>query len=328
MQLIIDTANTTITVRNKCFYIKNAAVQKQISPLRLSSIAITTNCLLNTSAIKLAAHHQVPVLVFNNFGTIQARMTSPYFANLAMLRKKQLLFSISPQATTWIIKLLKKKSRQQVKTLKWLGRKKSSRRQEIEVAIDKMKSLEAKMEEIGSRPIANSKAVLMGIEGSISKIYFMALRVTVPPLFDFDKRSRRPALDFFNSGLNYLYGMTYSLVESGIFAKGLDPMIGIMHADQFKEPTLAFDLIEPIRPVMDRIWLGIIFQDILKKTDFIKKEQGYWLSKSGKRIVIKTFNEYTQQRVNYGGRVLRFKDHIYQEANSLGNYLLGNVELL
>ena len=60
----------------------------------------------------------------------------------------------------------------------------------------------------------------------------------------FEKRSRRPALDHFNSALNYLYGMTYGVVEGGIFAKGLDPFIGLLHTDQYNEPTLAFDLIE------------------------------------------------------------------------------------
>lgn len=42
--------------------------------------------------------------------------------------------------------------------------------------------------------------------------------------------------------------MLYSVVEAGLFTAGLDPYLGILHADAHKKPTLSFDLIEPFRP--------------------------------------------------------------------------------
>ena len=123
MQLIIDTADTRISVKNKCFFIENKTVKRQISPKRITSIAITTNCTINTAAIKLAAFQQVPILFFNNFGTIQARTWSPYFVNLAALRKKQLAFSVRPEATNWVIEILEKKVAEQLTNLKRLAKK-------------------------------------------------------------------------------------------------------------------------------------------------------------------------------------------------------------
>ena len=96
MQIIIETANTTLTVKDKCFYFQNESKKKQVSPKRVSSIAIMTNCMLNAAVVKLAAQHQVPILFFNRFGTIQARMWSPYFVNLSDLRKKQMQFAQTP----------------------------------------------------------------------------------------------------------------------------------------------------------------------------------------------------------------------------------------
>lgn len=78
MQIVIDTANTKISVKDKCFFIENESTARQISPKRLTSIAITTNCGLNAAVIRLAAHHQIPILFFNHFGTLQARLWSPY----------------------------------------------------------------------------------------------------------------------------------------------------------------------------------------------------------------------------------------------------------
>jgi len=85
MQIIIDTANTRISVKNNTFLIENNTKSTQISPKRISSIAITTNCTLNAASIKLAALNEVPIYFFNNFGTLQARLWSPYFKNIATL---------------------------------------------------------------------------------------------------------------------------------------------------------------------------------------------------------------------------------------------------
>lgn len=165
------------------------------------------------------------------------------------------------------------------------------------------------------------------LEGNISKVYLDGLSPCLPEPFQFETRSRRPATDFFNAGLNYLYGMTYGVVEGGIFAKGLDPAIGILHADQHQEPTLAFDLIEPFRPVVDRILVNLILDQSLLPEHFRKKEQGYWVNKAGKRVIISTFNDFLEKRVKYDGRVRRLKDHIYQESNDLGNYLEENIQI-
>ena len=258
MQIIIDTADTRISVKDKCFFIQNKTVKRQVSPKRLSSIAITSNCTLNAAVIKLAANHQVPILFFNNFGTLQARLWSPYFVNLAALRKKQLLFVESNAAANWMINILTKKAKEQLTNLQRLAKKPPRFTLEIRAVQIKIQAIIEQMEGLQNQPITAIRAQVMGYEGSISRHYFKTINLFLPESFQFEKRSRRPALDFFNAGLNYLYGMTYSVVEGGVFAKGLDPFTGILHVDAYKKTTLVFDLIESIRPVVDRILLDLI----------------------------------------------------------------------
>lgn len=327
MQVIIDTADTSISVKNKCFFIQNQSTSKQINPKRISSIAITVNCTLNAAAIKLAAHHQVPILFFNNFGTIQARMWSPYFINIADLRKKQLLFSISEFATEWIISILKKKTDEQITNLKHLARRKPRFGKEVDQTNKKIYEIISKADGIKHKKINEVRQSLMGYEGSISRYYFKAINLFLPPDFRFDKRSRRPAMDYFNAGLNYLYGMTYGVVESGVFAKGLDPFIGCLHTDFYRKPTLVFDLIEPMRPIIDRILIDLILEGSLLPEHFVKKEQGFWIAKQGKRIIISNFNDYLQKRISLNGSVRRIKDHIYEESNQLGNLINKTIQL-
>ncbi|GJM33928.1 MAG: hypothetical protein DHS20C18_29290 [Saprospiraceae bacterium] len=328
MQLIIDTANTSITVRNKCFYIQNMEVQRQISPSRLSSICITVNCTINAAAIKLAAHQQIPLLFYNNFGTIQARMCSPYFTNLASLRKKQYLFSQSPVASRWILDLLILKAEEQIRNIRREYKRKGKSSIASEEAINRIVKIISQMTQVESSSIGELRPTILGWEGTISRFYFDALRPLMPTEFQFNSRNRQPALDFFNATLNYLYGMTYGVVESGLLAKGLDPGVGVLHVDAYQKPTLAYDLIEPFRPIIDRILLQLIAEQKLAPSHFIPKQQGYWMSKTGKRLIIKNFANFLQQRLEYRGVVRRLKDHIYGEANQLGDLIEETTELL
>ena len=321
MQVIIDTAETTITVKNKCFYIENKSIKRQISPRRISSMAITVNCTINASAIKLAANHQVPLLFFNTFGTIQARLWSPYFVNLANLRKKQLLFSMDERATKWIIDILHKKTNGQISNLRRLARQRPRHKDQVAQTISAMQTIIDKTAQIEPTIIKDVRGTLMGYEGSISRHYFKMLNAFLPDQFKFERRSRRPAMDYFNAGLNYLYGMTYSAVESGVFAKGLDPFIGFLHVDSYKKPTLVFDLIEPVRPVIDKLLVDLILAGELQPEHFIVKDQGYWMGKKGKRIVISSFNDFLQRRVSLNGSMRRIKDYIYDQSNTLGNII-------
>ncbi|MCD4793390.1 MAG: CRISPR-associated endonuclease Cas1 [Bacteroidales bacterium] len=321
MQLIINTADTRMTVKNKAFYIESKTRNRQISPKRITSIAVTVNCTINSAVIKLAALNEIPIYFFNNFGTMQARMWSPYFKNIATLRKKQILFYNTPQASNWVILTLTKKTNLQTETLQQLNKRTIKYAKQTETAIYSIKQILQKAQAYKNQPIENCRNNLLGIEGSICKKYYDALQVYLPESFRFKSRSRRPATDYFNAALNYLYGMTYSVVESGIFAKGLDPFTGYMHTDNYLKTALVFDLIEPIRPLIDRILIELCTEEKLNDTHFIPKEQGYWLSKTGKTVIIPSFNEYLYKRVKVFDKVRRIKDVIYHESNDLGNLI-------
>jgi CRISP-associated protein Cas1 len=73
----------------------------------------------------------------------------------------------------------------------------------------------------------------------------------VPAPLRFEGRSRRPPLDVINAALSF--GYTLLLGEA---VAGLDPAIGILHADADRRPSLALDLIEEFRPlIVDQVVL-------------------------------------------------------------------------
>lgn len=54
-----------------------------------------------------------------------------------------------------------------------------------------------------------------------------------------------------NSFLNYGYAVLLSAVLQKLFAVGIDPTFGIAHANRERSTPLAYDLMEPFRPLVD-----------------------------------------------------------------------------
>ena len=94
-----------------------------------------------------------------------------------------------------------------------------------------------------------------GQEGTASRLYFQQLgKYLAGHGWAFSGRQQHPAYEPFNALLNYLYGMGYTAVHLALLKSGLDPYMGVLHADQWgARPTLAYDAIEPYRPWADEV---------------------------------------------------------------------------
>jgi CRISP-associated protein Cas1 len=63
---------------------------------------------------------------------------------------------------------------------------------------------------------------------------------------------REPRAEGLNALLNYGYAVLLSLMLQKLFALGLDPTFGVAHAPRERSTPLAYDLMEPFRPAVDR----------------------------------------------------------------------------
>lgn len=71
-----------------------------------------------------------------------------------------------------------------------------------------------------------------------------------------------------NAMLNYGYGMLISQVRTEIVAAGFDPSIGIAHRRISNPIPLVYDLMEPLRPVVDRRVLEFALSNTFTPGDF------------------------------------------------------------
>ncbi|MBQ5960793.1 MAG: type II CRISPR-associated endonuclease Cas1 [Firmicutes bacterium] len=95
-------------------------------------------------------------------------------------------------------------------------------------------------------------------EGHAAKVYFNAL---------FGKSFSRSLENSINAALNYGYGIILSCFTREITANGYITQLGLFHDNMFNQFNLASDLMEPFRPLNDRL----VFQMMPEKFEHEEK---------------------------------------------------------
>jgi CRISPR-associated endonuclease Cas1 len=86
--------------------------------------------------------------------------------------------------------------------------------------------------------------------------------------------SGRLAVNPPNAMLNYLYAILESEARIAAVAVGLDPNLGMLHADTDSRPSLACDLMEAVRTHVDEYVLNWITKQTLRREWFFEERDG------------------------------------------------------
>ena len=77
-----------------------------------------------------------------------------------------------------------------------------------------------------------------------------------------------------NAMLNYAYAVLESNVRMHVVGVGLDPTIGYFHGNYRDKHALVYDLMEPLRPVVDRAVLEFVQRHVFEPGDFTLTSEG------------------------------------------------------
>ncbi len=123
---------------------------------------------------------------------------------------------------------------------------------------------------------------LRGLEGAAAAHYFAAYPKLFPAELGFTARRRRPPPDPVNALLSLSYTLIHAEAVQTIHSAGLDPYLGYLHEPDYGRESLAADLIEPLRPRIDR-WIWELMRNRrLRPEQFNQREGGCYLDKSGR----------------------------------------------
>lgn len=155
---------------------------------------------------------------------------------------------------------------------------------------------------------------LRGVEGRMGAVYFAALAEILPPELGFEGRNRRPPKDPFNASLSLGYTLLYSEATLALYGAGLDPFVGFFHALHFGRKSLACDVMEPIRPMLDEWLVECFAEGVLKVEHFSQMNEGCLLGKEGRVAFYAAF-----EKVATKWRKI-FEKQAYELARLVCNY--------
>ena len=135
----------------------------------------------------------------------------------------------------------------------------------------------------GHAPHKGSLAELRGLEGAAAARFFEAYVRAFPDSIGFSGRNRRPPRDPANAALSLAYTLLHAEAVLAAWGHGFDPHVGFLHGIDFGRESLACDLVEPLRPLIDRFVWRLFAEQTLRARDFsIEKDGACLLQKAGR----------------------------------------------
>ena len=173
---------------------------------------------------------------------------------------------------------------------------------------------------------------LLGIEGNCAKQYFACFNTMITnkkASFVFLERTKRPPLDPVNAVLSFLYTLMTSDYAAALETVGLDSYIGYFHTLRSGRVSLACDMVEEARCIVERLTLTMINLRMLSAKDFDYNVSGaVYLNDEGRKKVLQKWQEkkksdlmhpYLKQKIQYG--LLP-----YVQSNLLAKYIRGEID--
>ncbi len=131
-------------------------------------------------------------------------------------------------------------------------------------------------------------------------------------------RSPRTAADPVNALLNYGYALAEAECRLAALALGLDPGLGIVHTDQKNRDSLALDLLEPLRPLVERHVLQLLAIRHFRADAFHETRQGAC------RLLAPLTHELAQHLPTYARHLARHAEAI---THALAHSSPGKIQL-
>lgn len=142
---------------------------------------------------------------------------------------------------------------------------------------------------------AQNMEEIMGIEGNCAQNYFSVFNKLITNErvnMNFSLRTKRPPLDPVNAMLSFLYTLLTNEFAAALETVGLDSYIGFCHALRSGRCSLACDLVEEARCIVERFVLTLLNLQVINESDFEKQVSGaVWLNDTGRKKVLTKWQE-------------------------------------
>lgn len=290
----ITEKGATISKKEGRFVVgRNHETLLEIPEETLEGLLVTDTVQITSHAMVSLLHLGIPVTWLSSRGKYFGRLESTSHVNV-FKQKQQFLLQDQPFSLEMSRRVLLAKVHNQLTLLRRYNRE--GQIPAVMIDIHNMMTMADHLK------TAEDRESLMGYEGMAAKIYFSALGKIVDPAFSFEKRSKRPPLDPFNSLLSFAYTLIMYELFTAITNEGLHPYVGFLHALKEHHPALASDLLEEWRAVLaDSFVMALVQHHEIKEEHFCHDEEsrGVYLTSEGRKIFFRAYEKKMRSTNQY-----------------------------
>lgn len=270
---------------------------------------------LTLDAVRWLMKHNVQVSMFNWDGKLLTTMLPPESTNVKTKFAQYHAFEDENARISIAKKFIEAKFDKSQVVLDYLKQRYPSIEYDFSQDNEKLKK-------------ANSIREIMGVEGGVAWKYWNEFSKGIPEKYDFCSRIdqyRRPvsAGDMVNVMLNYGYALLEAECLRAINTVGLDAHVGFLHEMNPSKNSLAYDLQEPFRFLVDLAVINLVENEKIDTKDFIRTESySLRLKPSGAKKVTEELQNWMNKKVPYHKNSVTWNYALLLKTRELVQYLV------
>ncbi len=295
---------------------KEGEVIAELPLAQVDRIVIIGNVQITTQALAMMFDKDIPISFITSYGNYRGKLKPPTHKNI-VLRLKQFA---SYHDNRFRIEHSKAVMKAKLKNSRTFLQKHARNKPEIDINSE-INEIEALMKRLDG---AGSIDEMMGIEGISARHYFSAFGRLVKNGFSFQQRTRRPPKDPVNAMLSLGYTLLFNEMYSAVEAIGFDPYLGFMHEVDYGRPSLALDMVEEFRYLIDGLTLTLINKDMLTSEDFTEKDDGgIYMKEKARETFYRQYEKRINTEVTYKDMTLKYRRVFLHQAEHLARVVMG-----
>ena len=317
--LSLDGENLVLTIEGK------EAIRLPFS--NIESIVCMNYLGCSPALMGKCAEEQVGLCFISPYGRFLARVTGEVKGNV-FLRCNQIQLLEDHTRQIEIVRSILIAKLKNTKNLILRSRRDNAEIDEDGFITHTIEILQNNMEKIKSE---TDMDILRGIEGQSAKTYFEIFNRLITKQkesFVMLDRTKRPPLARINAMLSFLYTVCTNDIASALECVGLDPYIGVFHTLRPGRVSLACDIMEEFRAMIERLVISLINLKIIQEDDFEVQISGaVLLNDDGRKKVITAWQNKKKEIILHP--YLKEKVAIglfpYVQANLMAKYIRGEI---
>ncbi len=269
--------------------VENGRASGSVPISNVDRVVIHNKAKFDTHLLGILAENGISMVVLNPRNPKRTAWLHGGGHNDASRRLSQYQRALDPAwKSRFAVAIVARKISGQLLLLRRFTAARPDKRRELTAAVTNIR------QRLSSLRIAEDRSpdYVRGLEGAAAAAYFKGLTSVFPPSLAFDGRNRRPPRDPVNACLSLTYTLVHKEAVLACHAAGLDPLIGFFHEPAFGRESLASDLIEPIRPIVDE-WVWLAFNERrLRDEHFHRSGGACLLDKSGRARYFQSYESF------------------------------------